>query len=164
MEQLSEYDQLLHNIGRAAQAHVNIERSLRDVYIALTSPTLGTYLASSIRSKKLAEDCLLMLKKADIPSAALEAANEALLAAKNSEEIRDRLIHDWWINRLEPGNSKPVLEQHQVLKGSLKGFRVTKRDLSYARNGVRTLVRTYHRINAVNHVLRDELPFYKSAG
>jgi len=91
-------DQLALGIGRVAQAHVQLDFSLRQVHQTLMSPGLGMFLSGGVVSvTRLIEDVRTRLAKADLDSGLLEAAGSALTAAKEANELRNRVVHDMWL-------------------------------------------------------------------
>jgi hypothetical protein len=164
MDSLQPYDKLLHAIGKVAQAQVVMEREIRNVYMTLVSPTLGVYLASTVRGiERLESDCEIMLRKADIPKEVIDAGTATLRAAKTADDKRHRVVHDWWLNRLDENEEPGTFERLQLVKGSLNSFAVTKHDLSYVQDVESQLIRSTIRLNGLNWALLDTLPFFKAA-
>jgi hypothetical protein len=114
------YDKLLHVIGKVSQAHVVMERDIRNVLQTLLFPSLGIYLTPTFKSvDQMVDGCRLMLRNADISADVIEAGELVLAAAKNADEKRNRVVHDWWLQRIDEDPENITFERHKLSKNFL---------------------------------------------
>ena len=157
-------DELALRIGRVARAHVNIDSGLRDVYRTLAMPSLALYLANNNPSTNtLVEDCRLMLRKAVLEDDFREAASKVLAAAKQANEVRNRVIHDMWFADLSVDAPQDPLTwvTFRNARGEL-GRLVAEppRDLTFLDDALKTLQRTTLRVIALDWGLKSVLPLF----
>jgi hypothetical protein len=102
---LSEHDQLLHGIGRVAQAQVQVEVVLRQLFVSLTLPSPAMHLvAKKSGVDPLAQDCRVLLANSGLPAEVTAAGDLALVAAIEADKHRHRVVHDWWLPFLDPAD------------------------------------------------------------
>jgi len=95
---LSDEDQLSLCIGRVARAHTRLDNHLRNVHRSLAGPGAARYLNTRIWSTvQLADDCEVMLSNASLDAVLVRAGLKAIEAARDSNGIRNRIIHDMWL-------------------------------------------------------------------
>lgn len=161
-------DRLSLGIGHVAQAHVQLDFALRQVHQTLMSPGLGMFLSGGVLSvARLIEDIQIMLAKADLTSEIHAAAKSALSAAKDANEVRNRVVHDMWLPHPE---SKPVDGQVRWLtsrpqRGHLNSVSPagSTRDLSYVADALASQRRAQLRVLGIHWALWEVLPFFRGA-
>ena len=165
IDSLPNQDQLFHAIGQVAQEHVQMERELRAVHMALCSPSPAINLSAKARGvQQLMDDVRTMLRSpsAGLPKHLIDAAFKVLSATKDANEERHRTVHDWWMNMT---NSKEDGEfsRLELQKDTMGLYKVTHHDIKSIREIRSRMYRVRMRIWALRGALLNELPFHKSS-
>ena len=151
--QLPLHDQLLHGIGRVAQAQVRVEVALRQLYEWLTLPGPAAYLASTRWGiSQLVADCRVLLANAGLSDEVKAAGEDALNDAKKADELRHRVVHDWWVRLM--GSDESTSVQFSRLRAATKalGDREEPSDLDFVNNAEDELNRVWIRLNSLAFV------------
>jgi hypothetical protein len=148
-------DRLLHGIGRVAQAQVDVEITLRILYVQLTLPSPGAYLVGSRRSiRQLVEDCRVMLANTELPEHVKTAGRAALDDTLAADELRNRVVHDRWLQDTDDPSGM-AYQRQRIAKGTI-GFKGEASDLGYVDKAEESLRRVQIRIQAL-YVLATNL-------
>jgi hypothetical protein len=145
---LSLHDRLLHGIGRVAQAQVDVEITLRILYVQLTLPSPGAYLVGNRRSiRQLVEDCRVMLANTELPEHVKTAGRAALDDTLAADEPRNRVVHDRWLRDTDDPSGM-AYQRQRIAKGTI-GFKGEASDLGYVDKAEESLRRVQIRIQAL---------------
>jgi hypothetical protein len=145
---LSLHDRLLHGIGRVAQAQVDVEITLRILYVQLTLPSPGAYLVGNRRSiRQLVEDCRVMLANTELPEYVKTAGRAALDDTLAADELRNRVVHDRWLRDTDDPSGM-AYQRQRIAKGTI-GFKGEASDLGYVDKAEESLRRVQIRIQAL---------------
>lgn len=150
LSQLPLRDQLLHGIGRVAQAQVQVEMALRQLYHWMTLPGPAGYLAASRKGiRPLAEDCRVLVEKSVLSDDVKAAGEEALKDAMKADELRHRVVHDWWVQLMDADDpSAAPFRRLRAAKEAL-AYHAEPSDLDFVNNAEEQLLRTLVRINSL---------------
>jgi hypothetical protein len=162
--ELDAEDALCLRIGRVARAHTNLDNTLRRVHQTLVSPGLGVYLTSRVSStNSLVHDCRTMLAKAGLDPDVHAAAQGALVAAKEANELRNRVVHDMWMREPEADQQEqPKWTTFRTIKWGM-GAEASDppRDLAFLDHAVDRLARTNLRVSGLVWALWEVLPYFQ---
>lgn len=150
------YDQLLHGIGRVTQVHVVLELRLRLLYQVLAGIRQGTIIDAQWGVRRLAEDCQELLPGSWLPDDAKDAGKQALSEAKAASHMRDRVVHDWWVQAMEPESGGQSFERRKPGKAA-PTVEPTPGDLAGVNETVERLRSASIRIDALTFALVDTL-------
>jgi hypothetical protein len=161
-------DRLALAIGRVAQAHVQLDFALRQVHQTLMSPGLGMFLSGGVLSvARLIEDIQIMLAKADLDPEILVAAKSALAAARDANEVRNRVVHDMWLPHpeLQPVDGQVRWLTSRPQRGHLNSVSAagSTRDLSYVADALAAQRRAQLRVLGIHWTLWEVLPFFRGS-
>jgi hypothetical protein len=156
---LALFDQLLHGIGRTAQAHVWLEYSLGELFRTLTAPSLAMALVGKRGIPQIASDNRIMLQRAEVSDDLIRAGDQALVAAEKADELRHRVVHDMWLGG---GDDSAPFTRVQRVRG-FPGNTGSAHDLTFVTDAVDALQRASIRVSALNSALHAELPFWAAA-
>jgi hypothetical protein len=158
---LSLYDQVLHGIGRVAQAQVQVEIILRHLYTALTMPSVAAAHLGPRRGgvDQLVKDCRVMLGSSDLPDDYRRAGNDALTAATEADQLRHTVVHQWWVQKMDAdGTGTASYERLKASKTTI-GYTAEPGDLSYIDEVEERLRRAYIRINSLVYAVTNSMTF-----
>jgi hypothetical protein len=160
---LSLHDQLLHGIGRVAQAHVVLEVTLRGLFVGLAAPpSPAGYLAAQRNSVgQLTDDCRLMLANSELPEKAKLDGDEALKAGIEADKLRQRVVHDWWVQRLD-ATGAISFDRYRIVRRTL-GFTVEPSDLGFIDDAEARLQSAQARISALSSLVVSAVPGAEAA-
>lgn len=148
-------------IGRVARSHVRLDHALRNVHSSLTAPGLAIYLQASLSTDRLVEDCKVMIKAARFDNTEIvDASMLALDAAKESNKVRNRVVHDMWMRTPDHPPETPQWHTYRVQRGQLGMQSDHARDIGYIESALDQLQRANTRIFALGWAVREVLPFY----
>lgn len=162
---MTDEDELSLRIGRIAQAHVQIDHSIRNIYVSFASPGLAVFLANDHDStKRLIDDCRVMLKKSGVRDEVHAAADAVLLAALDAGVKRNRAVHDMWMRDIAEGGDPSTWLTMGKQRGGL-GFaqNAGPRDLASLDADLEVMQRTYIRLHGLSWTLWDVLPAFKGS-
>ena len=158
-------DAISLGIGRVARTHVRLDYALREVHRTLVLPGLGIFLQGGLGTDRLVEDCKLMIKAARLDDTELTAAaSEALGAAKEANQVRNRVVHDMWMRELDHPPDVPRWTQFRAVRGELGLQGEFTKDMGYIEAAQTQLLRATVRIHALNWGLHGVLPFFQGSG
>jgi hypothetical protein len=142
------HDQLLHGIGRVAQAQVQLEIILRHLYTALTMPSVAAYVGAKRNSiDQLVQDCRVMLPHTELPDDFKTAGNDALLAAKDADRLRHQVVHVWWVEKMDSDDPTAAPYQRMRADRTTIGYTSEPGDLAFIKDAEEALLRAYVRIS-----------------
>jgi hypothetical protein len=183
------HDRILRGTGRVAQAHVLLDRSLRNLLqtldlpdrvvrelrdqhdlpeelvaamIGAAGPPLSLADTSTTSSgngpgwnfKKLVKACQHKVNLVISDERFRQAARDALRTALDANELRDRVVHDMWIERpIEPSSSAAngsQLERWQTVPKTSR-IKIHTTDLSYIGKAEEAVIRSTVRVMELQH-------------
>jgi hypothetical protein len=156
------HDQLLHGIGRVAQAQVQVEMILRHLYTGLTMPSVAAaYLGAKRNSiDQLAQDCRVMLANSDLPDDIKTAGNDALIAGIEADKLRHKVVHEWWVQKMD-SDDEPNTAPYERLRAARTtiGYTSEPGDLAFVNDAEAALGRAYIRINSLVFAVTNLMVF-----
>jgi hypothetical protein len=144
------HDQLLHGIGRVAQAQVQVELILRQLYTGLALPSAAAHLAATRNSiDQLAQDCRVMLANSGLAEDIRGAGDDALRAGIEADKLRHKVVHEWWVQVMDA--SDPDSAPFQRLRAARRaiGYSSEPSDLAFVNDAEEALRRAYIRIHSL---------------
>ncbi len=100
---LSRYDYMLYSIGAVAQTHVAMELTLRGLWGSLAALGYGGDTQQPPRGlANLVRRCGTSIRRLPVPATVKEAAAGVLELVVEATRLRNRVVHDYWID-VEPG-------------------------------------------------------------
>jgi hypothetical protein len=166
----SQRDRILHGIGRVAQAHVDLDRALRELLntlhmpdrilrgMAEVLPPPVRWAAASVPTghsgpgwnfKKLVEACKAKLATMLTDETFRDAGLAALTDTLNANELRDRVVHDMWVERPAAEGTDAQVERWQRIPKT-SGFQIYPTDLDYIEKAQTKLRRSTVRVMELN--------------
>jgi hypothetical protein len=160
---LPPHDQLLHGIGRVAQAQVEVELVLRRLHTQLTGRGPASFLGAKRNSiDQLAQECRVMLKNSDLPVDVEQAGDDALRASIEADKLRHQVVHEWWVHEIdsdlvpewwvqEMDSDEPTrapFNRMRADKNSL-GYRSEPADLNFVNNAEEVLRKAFMRVHSL---------------
>ena len=106
---LSDDDLLSLTIGRVVRAHARVEYALRNVHEALGAPNSTDNVAAGfVGAERLAAECTLRLRRANLPLELTDYGERSLAAAQEANVLRNGIVHDlWMVESGSEGDAKP---------------------------------------------------------
>jgi hypothetical protein len=146
------HDQLLHGIGRVAQAQVQVEIILRHIYTGLTMPSLVAAYVGAKRNSidQLTQDCRVMLANSYLPDKFKTAGEDALKAGTEADKLRHKVVHDWWVQKMD-SDDDPNSARYDRLRAAKTtiGYTSEPSDLAFVNDAEAALRRAYIRIRSL---------------
>jgi hypothetical protein len=155
---LALHDQLLHGIGRVAQAQVQVELVLRQLYTELALPSAAAHLAATRNSiDQLAQDCRVMLVNSGLADDIKRAGDDALRAGIEADKLRHKVVHEWWVQTMDAGDPNAAPFQRMRAARKAIGYSSEPGDMGFVNDAEEALRRAYIRIDALAYAVRNLL-------
>jgi hypothetical protein len=149
------HDRLLHGIGRVAQAQVSLDLTLRRLYLDLAGAPAGHLVVQVNSAKTLARNCQVMWDSMELDNEVKAAGDEALTAAKDADNLRDRTVHDHWVQK--SGANDPAGYTRRRVDRKTISFTEELSDLTYVDNTEAQLLHADIRVAAMSVVVNSTL-------
>jgi hypothetical protein len=165
-DELPAWDALYREIGRVAQAHVQLDMSVRNVFVKLAMPSLAVYLVNdSASTAAVVDSCRTMLRRVEGTEQLLSAGLLALESAKQAGEERNRVVHDMWLPDFDGDVAQPERWSVQrSAKGAFGMRHAGMRDLESVKRARSKIDRANTRVTALLWALDGVLPFFLGSG
>jgi hypothetical protein len=160
---LSDEDQLSLWVGRVARVHALLEYNLSNVHDALRPPdTLSVPSTQPPGADRLADECMKLLKRADLGRQVVAAGTQALLAAKQANALRNRIVHDMWLpDPARKAGQPPSWNAFRQSRGLIEAYAHPAR-LDTVVGAHTTLARARLRVSGLFMALHEVVPRYSA--
>jgi hypothetical protein len=144
-------DRLLHGIGRVCEVHVQLDLRLGMLLAGLAilaiPPDPEQAFKASLATDARLRRCRKLLVESALPEDLRLAGISALEDAREANKLRNRVVHDWWLERMEGSEASPFTRM-QIAKGT-PGLIAEPSDLAFVDNVEHRVHRAYVRVNSL---------------
>jgi hypothetical protein len=102
-----------------------------------------------------------MLANSELPEKAKLDGDEALKAGIEADKLRQRVVHDWWVQRLD-ATGAISFDRYRIVRRTL-GFTVEPSDLGFIDDAEARLQSAQARISALSSLVVSAVPGAEAA-
>jgi hypothetical protein len=145
------HDRLLYGIGRVCEVHVQLDLRLSMLHaelaiLAMPSDPQQAFKPSPGMAANI-DRCRKLLAKSALPEDLRMAGSGALEDAREANELRNRVVHDWWLERMEDSQTTSFTRMRAAT--GVPGLVAEPSDLAFVDNAEHRVQRAYVRVNSL---------------